>query len=77
MIIRAEEVASCADHCKLTIRGTKLKNKDGMFGKSDPFFTLSRLREDEKWQQVFTWHDVVSSRLARINNSAEVSEVEG
>lgn len=54
MIIRGEEVASCADRCKLTIRGIKLKNKDGMFGKSDPFFTLSRLREDEKWQQVCT-----------------------
>ncbi|CAN0474404.1 unnamed protein product, partial [Ectocarpus sp. 12 AP-2014] len=52
MIIRAEEVASCADRCKLSLRGIKLKNKDGMFGKSDPFFTVSRLREDEKWQQV-------------------------
>lgn len=52
LIIRGEEVASCADRCKLTIRGTKMKNKDGMFGKSDPFFTLSRLREDEEWQQV-------------------------
>ncbi|CAB1102218.1 unnamed protein product [Ectocarpus sp. CCAP 1310/34] len=52
MIIRAEEVASCADRCKLSLRGIKLKNKDGIFGKSDPFFTVSRLREDEKWQQV-------------------------
>eukprot|EP00752_Nemacystus_decipiens_P006392 g5760.t1 len=52
MIIRGEEVASCADQCRLTVRGIKLKNKDGMFGKSDPFFTLSRIREDEKWQQV-------------------------
>ena len=52
MIIRGEEVASCGDRCKLTIRGIKLKNKDGMFGKSDPFFTLSRIREDENWQQV-------------------------
>lgn len=52
LIIRGEEVASCADHCKLTIRGIKLKNKDGMFGKSDPFFTLARMREDERWQQV-------------------------
>lgn len=54
MIIRAEEVASCADRCKLSLRGIKLKNKDGMFGKSDPFFTVSRLREDEKWQQVIS-----------------------
>ncbi|CAM9640078.1 unnamed protein product [Scytosiphon promiscuus] len=52
MIIRGEEVASCADRCKLTVRGIKLPNKDGMFGKSDPFFTVSRLREDENWQQV-------------------------
>ncbi|CAM9104353.1 unnamed protein product [Pylaiella littoralis] len=52
MIVRGEEVASCADRCKLTIRGIKLPNKDGMFGKSDPFFIVSRLREDEEWQQV-------------------------
>lgn len=49
--MRAEEVSSCADHCNLTMRGIKLPNKDGLFGKSDPFFTISRLREDEKWQQ--------------------------
>lgn len=52
MIIRAEEVSSCADQCSITMRGIKLPNKDGLFGKSDPFFTISRLREDDKWQQV-------------------------
>lgn len=52
MIIRGEEVAFCADVCNLTIRGVKLANKDGLFGKSDPFFIISRLREDGEWQQV-------------------------
>lgn len=52
MTVRAEEVASCADHCRLTIRGIKLPNKDSMFGASDPFFTIARLREDDQWQQV-------------------------
>ena len=54
VIIRAEEVAACADQCSITIRGIKLPNKDGLFGKSDPFFTISRLREDNEWQQVIT-----------------------
>eukprot|EP00903_Cladosiphon_okamuranus_P012541 g11743.t2 len=72
MIIRGEEVASCADQIKLTIRGMKLKNKDGMFGKSDPFFTLSRIREDEKWQQVHK-SEVVMNDLSPLWKPQEMS----
>lgn len=52
MTVRAEEVASVADWCRLTMRGIKLPNKDSIFGKSDPYFTIARIREDNKWQQV-------------------------
>lgn len=31
------------------LRGTKLANRDGWFGKSDPFFTLAKAREDGQW----------------------------
>lgn len=52
MTVRAEEVSSVADTVRLTIRGMKLPNKDSLFGKSDPYFTIARLREDNQWQQV-------------------------
>lgn len=70
LIIRAEEVASCADQIKLTLRGVKLANKDGMFGKSDPFFTILRLREDEQWQQAGIWGDTVFLGLLRVGGVA-------
>lgn len=74
MIIRAEEVASCADKCSITMRGVKLPNKDGLFGKSDPFFTISRLREDDKWQQVEcllgSWFLIAASGAALLASAA-------
>ena len=51
IVIRGEEMATSADRIRLTMRGIDLRNKDGWFGKSDPYFTISRLREDEHWQQ--------------------------
>lgn len=42
---------------KLILKGTQLKNMDGMFGKSDPFFTLESRTEGDhsgrQWQTVY------------------------
>lgn len=58
LIVRGEEVSSCADRIRLTMRGIGLKNKDGLFGKSDPFFVMLRMREDELWQKAGAPTDV-------------------
>lgn len=47
--VRAEEVTSCADQIMLQLGGKGLKNKDGWFGKSDPFVVASRMNEDGTW----------------------------
>lgn len=51
MTVRAEEVSYCSEIFRITMRGIKLANKD-FLSKSDPFFAISRLREDGQWQQV-------------------------
>ena len=53
MTIHAEEVAACSEFLSMQLKGTKLKNKEGMFGKSDPFFIFSRVREDGSWSPVY------------------------
>lgn len=40
--MRAEELASCADWLHVTFVGKKLANKDGLFGKSDPFIIIKK-----------------------------------
>eukprot|EP00742_Colponemidia_sp_Colp-10_P001717 GILJ01001839.1.p1 GENE.GILJ01001839.1~~GILJ01001839.1.p1 ORF type:complete len:563 (-),score=92.27 GILJ01001839.1:106-1794(-) len=52
LIVKAEEVAACREQVCLRFSGTKIENKDGWFGKSDPFLTISRLREDGSFQKV-------------------------
>lgn len=42
--IHAEEVSQCEDEVVLSFKGTKLAKKD-FFGKSDPYFILSKTRE--------------------------------
>jgi hypothetical protein len=42
VIIKAEEVAACADWLHVTFMGKKLANKDGFFGKSDPFYVIKK-----------------------------------
>jgi hypothetical protein len=42
----AEEAAAVKGTVVLSLRGVKLANRDGWFGKSDPFFVLSKGRED-------------------------------
>jgi len=51
--VRAEEICGSADILQLKLSANKLDNKDGFFGKSDPFFIFSRSREDGTWMPVF------------------------
>ncbi len=46
LTIRAEAQANTRDLLVVTFYGTKLANKDGFFGRSDPFFEISRCNED-------------------------------
>ncbi len=47
--VMSEEASSVKGDAVFSLRGTKLANRDGWFGKSDPFFTLSKAREDGQW----------------------------
>ena len=51
--IRGEIVANTRDEFECTFAGSKLANKDGFFGKSDPFLDISRIREDGSFVHVF------------------------
>ncbi|EGZ26295.1 hypothetical protein PHYSODRAFT_540811, partial [Phytophthora sojae] len=53
LLVRAEEVKASSETARLRFSATALANMDGMFSKSDPFLTISRLREDgSSWTQV-------------------------
>ncbi|KAG7391492.1 Potassium channel [Phytophthora pseudosyringae] len=45
VVIDAEEVSTCADMINVRFAATKLDNKDGWFGASDPFLNIYRLRD--------------------------------
>ncbi|CAM9580394.1 unnamed protein product [Chrysoparadoxa australica] len=62
MTVKAEEMAACHDWVKLSFAGIKLPNKDGLFGKSDPFYIISRVREDGSFQEVYK-SEVVDNNL--------------
>ncbi|GMI33481.1 hypothetical protein TrCOL_g11565 [Triparma columacea] len=69
--VRAEEVTSCADQIMLQLGGKGLKNKDGWFGKSDPFVVASRMNEDGTW--TVCWKsEVVMNDLSPIFKSAQI-----
>ena len=51
--IRAEIVQVSNDIFECSFAGTKLANKDGFFGKSDPFLDISRVREDGSFVHVY------------------------
>ena len=53
---------------RLTLRGTKLKNVEGMFGKSDPFYELSRKVSSAG---ALTWDNVVRSETVKNNLNPE------
>lgn len=51
--IHGEELAVCSDYVTLGLAGSKLSNKDGFFGKSDPFYRIFRLKEGGEYMQIF------------------------
>jgi len=54
MIIRAEEVRSCQDIIHLQFAAEKLDRKNFFgLGRSDPFYTISKSREDGGWVKVW------------------------
>jgi len=54
MIIRAEEVQSCKDIIHIQFSAHKLDRKNWFgLGRSDPFFTVSKSREDGGWVKVW------------------------
>ncbi|CAH0475361.1 unnamed protein product [Peronospora belbahrii] len=54
VIIDAEEVSACADIVNVRFAATKLDNKDGWFGASDPFLNIYRLRDENADPAAFT-----------------------
>jgi hypothetical protein len=53
---------------RLKMKGTKLKNVEGMFGKSDPFFELSRKQDSAGG---LTWDNVFRSKAVKNNLNPE------
>jgi hypothetical protein len=53
---------------RLKMKGTKLKNVEGMFGKSDPFFELSRKQDSAGGQ---TWDNIFRSSVIKNNLNPE------
>ncbi|GBG32835.1 Copine-5 [Hondaea fermentalgiana] len=54
IIVRGEEVASCKDVAELQFMASNLDRKDWFgFGRSDPFITISRSREDGNFVKVW------------------------
>ncbi|KAG6969751.1 hypothetical protein JG688_00005193 [Phytophthora aleatoria] len=47
VVIDAEEVSTCSEMVKVRFTATKLDNKDGWFGASDPFLNIYRLRDEK------------------------------
>lgn len=59
--IKGEAISQTDGFLLTQISCTKLSNKDGFFGKSDPFYVLSRLREDRSWVEVFRSEPVMNN----------------
>lgn len=54
LLVKAEEAKVSTEGVRLRFSGSSLPNLDGLFGKSDPFLVISRMREDRStWTQVF------------------------
>ena len=51
--VRAEPKTNTRDIFCVTFAGHKLANKDGWFGRSDPYIVISRLNEDNTWSVVW------------------------
>lgn len=59
--IHGEAQSNTRDMLAVTFSGNKLANKDGFFGRSDPFLEIARLNEDGTWTPVW--------RSPRIDNT--------
>lgn len=46
LVIDAEELSVCADQVSVQFGADKVDNKDGWFGKSDPFLNIYRLKDE-------------------------------
>lgn len=53
VVVRGESQANTRDLLIVTFSGKKLANKDGFFGKSDPYLNISRINEDNTWTLVW------------------------
>lgn len=51
--LRGEELESNAEFLQLGLCGKGLANKDGFFGRSDPYYELLKAREDGSWVPVY------------------------
>jgi len=83
LVVRGEAVSTTRDELRVQFQAiSKLANKDGLIGRSDPFLTISRLREDGEWQRVHksetkdndlkpTWNPMVLSMQALCNNDLD------
>jgi hypothetical protein len=52
-LVRAESRAKTGDLFCVQFAGHKLANKDGFFGRSDPYLVVSRLNEDSTWTVIW------------------------
>jgi len=52
ILVKAEVVSTVNDELRFNIFGKQLDNKDGWFGKSDPFAVIERSREGNEWVAV-------------------------
>jgi hypothetical protein len=51
--LMAEQLVACSQRLRLGLAGKKLANKDGFFGKSDPYYEILKSREDGSWVPVY------------------------
>eukprot|EP00753_Platysulcus_tardus_P015302 PLAT4957.2.p1 GENE.PLAT4957.2~~PLAT4957.2.p1 ORF type:complete len:436 (-),score=200.57 PLAT4957.2:50-1267(-) len=71
IIVRGEQLSSSNQVLRMQLRAHKLDNKDGFFGKSDPFYTISRVREDGSWDKVWQ-SEVVMDNLSPTWKAVEI-----
>ena len=62
LTVTSEEMALCKGQAVLALKGVKLANRDGWFGKSDPFWRLSKMTETGAFVQVARSQVVMNNR---------------
>ena len=70
-LVRAEVLSGCKDVLKFSVNGKKLSNKDGFFGRSDPFLVIKRCNEDGTFQKVWENKPIMNN----LNPSWPMAEV--